>query len=402
MNHADFPAVRLKPGRDKPVRHGHPWIFTGAVRHMPDAPADGDLVDVLDADGAWLARGYLNRRSQICVRLLSWERETVIDTDFWRTRLAASVARRAALDAAGHTVYRLVNAENDYLPGLTVDRYGDWLVMQVGTLGIDCRKDELARLLQEVTGCRGVIERSEAGVRRQEGLADSGGLLLGAPPPETVDVTEHGLHFRVDLAAGQKTGFYADQRENRRRVAGYAAGRTVLNAFSYTGAFGVYALAAGAQHVTHVDTSADALELAAVNTTRNGFAAATSTRLNADVFQQLRTWRDQGPRAPRFDLIVLDPPKFAQSKRSVDRALRGYKDINLLAMKLLAPDGILATFSCSGLVSAELFQKAVFAAAVDAGRPVQILEWLRQPADHPVAVTFPEGDYLKGFICRVL
>ncbi|MEZ4555214.1 MAG: class I SAM-dependent methyltransferase [Caldilineaceae bacterium] len=250
-----------------------------------------------------------------------------------------------------------------------------------------------------MTGARGVIERSEAGVRRQEGLADSGGLLLGAPPPETVDVVEHGLHFRVDLAAGQKTGFYADQRENRRRVAGYAAGRTVLNA-SATPARSGSALAAGAQHVTHVDTSAGALDLAALNR-RATVSTPAHPPSSTDVFQQLRTWRPRA-RAPRFDLIILDPPKFAQSKRSVDRALRGYKDINLLAMKLLAPDGILATFSCSGLVSAELFQKAVFAAAVDAGRPVQILEWLRQPADHPVAVTFPEGDYLKGFICRVL
>ncbi|MEZ4718315.1 MAG: class I SAM-dependent methyltransferase [Caldilineaceae bacterium] len=214
-----------------------------------------------------------------------------------------------------------------------------------------------------------------------------------------MDVVEHGLYFRVDLAAGRRP---ASMPTNGRTGDGWpgAAGRTVLNVQLHRRVR--VALAAGAQHVTHVDTSADALDLAALNTTRNGFDAGTSTQLNADVFQQLRTWRDQGPRAPRFDLIILDPPKFAQSKRSVDRALRGYKDINLLAMKLLAPDGILATFSCSGLVSAELFQKAVFAAAVDAGRPVQILEWLRQPADHPVAVTFPEGDYLKGFICRVL
>jgi 23S rRNA (cytosine1962-C5)-methyltransferase len=406
MTTPELPQLRLKSGRDKPVRQGHPWIFTGAVQHMPDevrhrAP-DGCLVDVVAADGEWLARGYLNRRSQICVRLLSWERETAVDATFWRNRLAAALARREHIAAAGHTVYRAINAESDYVPGLTVDRYGDWLVMQVGTLGIDVHKRELAQMLQELSGCCGVMERSEASVRRQEGLPESSGLLAGERPPATVQVIEHGLTFDVDLSGGQKGGFYADQRENRQRVAAYAAGKQVLNAFSYTGAFGVYALAAGATHVTNVDTSGDALALAVQNVADNGLDASRSTQLNADVFQQLRTWRDHGERAPRFDLIILDPPKFAQNKRAVERALRGYKDINLLAMKLATPNAILATFSCSGLVSAELFQKAVFAAAVDAGRSVQILEWLHQPADHPVAITFPEGEYLKGFICRVI
>lgn len=403
MSTTHTPAVRLKPGRDKPVRQGHPWIFTGAVRHFPADVPDGAIVDVTDHDGGWLARGYLNHHSQICVRLLTWDAHQPIDTDFWRARLDAACRRRAPLAAAGHTVYRLVNAESDFLPGLTVDRYADWLVMQVGTLGVDTRKAELTGLLGELSGCRGIVERSEASVRRQEGLPESSGLLAGEPPPGTVEVIEHGLRFVVDLEAGQKTGFYADQRENRQRVAAYCEGRRVLNAFSFTGAFGVYALAAGARHVTNVDTSPDALALATENIRANGFDPAhQSTEIAADVFQQLRTWRDQGDRAPQFDLIILDPPKFAQNKRSVERALRGYKDINLLAMKLLASDGILATFSCSGLVSADLFQKTIFGAAVDAERPVQILEWLNQPSDHPVAVTFPEGAYLKGFICRVL
>ncbi len=410
-------SIVLKPKRDKPVRQGHPWIFSGAIRQIPESAVDGSIVSVVDSGGNWLAKGYLNRKSQICVRLLSWQEDEQIDEGFWHQRLAASVARRQDLaDDPQTNVYRLVNAESDYLPGLTVDRYGAHLVLQSGTLGIDRRKVALAEQLMTITGCSGVIERSEATVRRREGLDGAVGLLAGAAPEATVQVMEHGFQFLVDLTGGQKTGFYADQRENRRRVAAYCAGKRVLNAFSYTGAFGIYALAAGADHVINVDTSADALTLGRENARLNGFddgCAGGFTQnvtedVTGDVFQVLRGWRglsrsgtgaDQGP---QFDVIVLDPPKFAQSKRNIDRALRGYKDINLLAMQLLSPGGILATFSCSGLVSADLFQKVVFGAAVDAERPVQVVEWLRQSADHPVAITFPEGEYLKGLICRVL
>ena len=291
---------------------------------------------------------------------------------------------------------------------MTVDRYGDHLVLQAGTLGIDRRKVALAEQLMAITGCSGVIERSEAAMRRREGLSDASGLLAGTAPDATVQIVENGHQFLVDLIGGQKTGFYADQRQNRRRVAAYCAGKRVLNAFSYTGAFGIYALAAGADHVTHIDTSVEALALGRKNARLNGFDDGCTEEVSGDIFQVLRRWRDRyrqsagADQGPAYDVIVLDPPKFAQSKRHIDRALRGYKDINLLAMQLLAPGGILATFSCSGLVSADLFQKVVFGAAVDAGRPVQIVEWLRQSADHPVAITFPEGEYLKGLICRVL
>ncbi len=402
-------SIALKPKRDKPVRQGHPWIFSGAIRQIPESAVDGSIVSVTDSGGNWLAKGYLNRKSQICVRLLSWQKDEQIDEDFWHRRLAASVARRQDLaDDPQTTIYRLVNAESDYLPGLTVDRYGDYLVLQSGTLGIDQRKVELAEQLMSITGCSGVIERSEASVRRREGLDDASSILAGVAPEATVQVIEHGFQFLVDVTSGQKTGFYADQRENRRRVAAYCAGKRVLNAFSYTGAFGIYALAAAADHVINVDTSADALALGRENARLNGFGDGATDDVTGDVFQVLRQWRGRSnagavtDQAPKFDVIVLDPPKFAQSKRNIDRALRGYKDINLLAMQLLKPGGILATFSCSGLVSADLFQKVVFGAAVDAERPVQIVEWLRQGADHPVAITFPEGEYLKGLICRVL
>ncbi len=337
--------VRLKPNRDKPVRQGHPWIFSGAIEHIPPAAADGDIVDVATADGRWLARGYLNRRSQIQVRLLTWVQEP-IDESFWRARLAAAIAARAAIpDMDDTNALRLVNAENDGLPGLTVDRFADYLVLQAGTLAIDQRKQFLADLMLELTGCRGVIERSEMALRRQEGLGPTAGLLAGTGPTGPVEVVESGLHFAVDLEHGQKTGFYTDQRQNRRHFAAYCrtyahrAGRGphVLNAFAYTGAFAVYALNAGAAHVISIDSSVEALELAETNLRLNGFDPDSAAEgVAGDVFEILRDWRENSG-GPRFDMIVLDPPKFVQSQQHMERALRGYKDINLLALQLLTP-----------------------------------------------------------------
>ncbi len=395
-------AVILKASRDKPVRQHHPWIFSGAIQHLPQGVADGDVVEVYSAKEEWLARGYLNRKSQIQVRLLSWQQEEKIDAAFWQQRLETAIAARQPFLASPETTaYRLINGESDYLPGLVVDRYADYLVMQVGTLGIEQRKIELAQSLLALTDCKGIIERSELALRRQEGLPAAAGLLAGLAPDGPIAITELGLHYHVDLAHGQKSGFYMDQRDNRRRVAAYGRGGRILDAFSYTGAFAIHALAAGAHHVVSIDASVDALTLGEENLRLNGFDPdQQSEQIAGDVFNILRDWRNEAV-AP-FDMIILDPPKFAHSHGNLDRALRGYKDINLLAMGLLKPGGILATFSCSGLVSADLFQKVVFGAAVDANRPVQILEWLRQGSDHPVAITFPEGDYLKGLICRVL
>lgn len=400
-------AVVLKRGRDKPVRQGHPWIFSGAIDRLPSQVPDGAVAAIVSADGEWLARGYVNRRSQIQVRLLTWDATERIDDDFWEARLHSALTARAALpDLADATAYRLVNAESDGLPGLTVDRYGDFLVLQAGTLAIDQRKERLAAQLLALTGHAGVLERSEMATRRQEGLAAASGLLAGAAPPDRLEVSEHNLRFFVDLARGQKTGFYTDQRANRRRVGTLCRGKRVLNAFSYTGAFAVYALAGGAEHVTNVDTSLEALELAEANLARNGFDPdVQSENICGDVFDVLRDWQaTAADAAQQFDLIILDPPKFANAQAQVERALRGYKEINRLAFQLLRPGGILATFSCSGLVSADLFQKVVFSAGLDArgpGRPPQILSWLRQSSDHPVALTFPEAEYLKGLICRV-
>ncbi len=414
--------VVLKAKRDKPVRQRHPWIFSGAIQKISSDVVDGEVVEVTDSNGRWLARGLLNRSSQIQVRLLCWAKDEVIDTDFWRRRLKSAVRLRQnalafqnSADAPASTAVRLVHAESDYIPGLTVDRYGDFLVMQIGSLGIEKRKEELASLLMDITGCRGVVDRSDGTQRRKERIPPVENPLIAGEAPDTpITIMENGLRYHVDVLAGQKTGFYVDQRENRQRVAAYCPDGRVLNAFSYTGAFAVAALAAGATHVTNVDSSNKSLALGEENLRLNGFDPLVhSESIAGDVFELLRAWREEGlaegrdsetgnERTRPFDAIILDPPKFAQSGGQVERALRGYKDINLLAMQLSKPGGILATFSCSGLVSADLFQKVLFGAAVDAGRDLQILEYLHQPFDHPTAITFPEGAYLKGFICRVL
>jgi 23S rRNA (cytosine1962-C5)-methyltransferase len=391
--------VVLKKGRAKLVLRKHPWVFSGAVARVVGDPADGDLVEVRDAGGNFLAHGLLNRRSQIVVRLVDWVQDRPPDAALWRRRLARALAGRAALaDDPTTNAYRLVHAEADGLPGLIVDRYGDYLVAQFLVLGMDHLKEEMADLLVALAAPRGIWERSDAPVRAKEGLAPAAGLLRGAPPPDRLEVLENGCRFLVDLAGGQKTGFYLDQRANRHRVSAYCAGKTVLDAFCYTGGFAVYAAVAGAGRLTLVDSSADALSLAADNLRLNRRDASRDEFLTADVFQQLRRFRSDGR---TFDVAILDPPKFAHSRRDLRRAARGYKDVNLLAMQLLRPGGVLATFSCSGLVSADLFQKIVFGAAVDADRDVQVVERLSQGPDHPVLLTFPESEYLKGLICRV-
>jgi 23S rRNA (cytosine1962-C5)-methyltransferase len=358
---------------------------------------DGDVVQVVDDQGQYLATGYLNRRSQIVVRLLTWDAEEQVDAGFWRRRLARAIAGRQHLASNPATnAYRLVHSESDGLPGLVVDRYGDWLVMQCLTLGMACRRDEIVSALADLLNPVGIYARDDAQVRRKEGLPLECGPLWAAEPPDRVEILEHGHRFFVDLRGGHKTGFYLDQRENRLRTAHYCAGLEVLNVFAYSGGFGVYAGRAGAQAVINVDTSVEGLALAKENLALNG--CAPQEMVIGDAFQVLRHYREEGR---TFDLAILDPPKFASSQAQVKGATRGYKDVNMLAMRILRPGGLLITFSCSGLVSADLFQKIVFGASVDAGRDVQILERLAQGPDHPVLLTFPESAYLKGFVCRV-
>ena len=395
-------AVILKPGRDKPVRQRHPWVFSGAIRSIPHNLPDGAVVSVIDANERWLAYGFLNRNSQIQVRLLSWNEGDVCDENFWRGRLQSAIDLRQRWRLADESdAFRLVNAESDYLPGLVVDKYADHLAMQIGTLGMDSRKSEIAALLMELTNCHSIIERSDIAARKQEGLAEASGPLMQGSPPGLIEIHEHGWKFLVDLAHGQKTGFYIDQRENRRRVASYCTGARVLNAFSYTGAFSVYALGAHASQVVNIDSSVEALTLAESNLRLNGFDPDSQTEnIAGNVFNVLRDAPAVDPTGEGFDVIIVDPPKFVHNRGSLDRGLRGYKEINMLALRLLKPDGILATFSCSGLVSADLFQKVLFGAAMDTGRDLRILEHLRQSRDHPVAITFPESEYLTGLICH--
>jgi len=391
--------VILKRNRAKPVLQRHPWIFSGAIERVEGDAADGDIVDVRDAGRNWLARGYFNRRSQITVRLLTWRQDERVDRAFWRRRLQQAVAaRRSLADDRATTAYRLVHAESDYLPGLVVDRYGEWLVAQFLTLGVERWRDEVVGALVDLLAPRGIYERSDADMRAKEGLERRTELLWGEEPPEVVEVLERGHRFLVDVRRGHKTGFYLDQRENRARLPAFCAGAEVLDGFAYTGGFGIYAAAGGATRVTLVDSSAPALELARRNFALNGFEGRNVEYVGGDVFSVLRGYRAQGH---LFDVVLLDPPRFARSEREVKRAARAYKDVNLLAFQLLRPGGVLFTCSCSGAVSSALFQKIVFGAAVNAGREAQIIGHLVQGADHPVALTFPEGAYLKGLICRV-
>ncbi|MGQ9848518.1 MAG: class I SAM-dependent rRNA methyltransferase [Aggregatilineaceae bacterium] len=402
------PAVIVRPEREKAIQRRHPWLFSGAIKTVVGDPADGDIVVVRNERGDFLARGYWNSRSAIQVRLLSWNSDEAIDEAFWRGRLQRALQGRHIhnrLAEQGKMVaYRLVNAENDSLPGLIVDRYADWLVIQALTLGIEVRKSLIVDLLVELISPAGIYERSDVDVRAKEGLPNTTGLLAGDEPPELIEIDENGRRFLVDVRRGHKTGFYLDQRENREIIGDWfrwderASHREVLNAFAYTGGFAVYALGGLVRRVINVDSSAEALRLARRNIALNGYAVDENDFIEGDVFSVLRYWRDEGR---MFDLIILDPPKFAHSARQVESAARGYKDINLLAFQLLRPGGVLATFSCSGAVSADLFQKIVFAAAVDAGCDAQIIRWLSQASDHPVALTFPEGAYLKGLLCRV-
>ena len=396
-------SIILKPGKDKPVLAHHPWIFSGAIARADDAH-DGDTVDIHDAAGKFLARGYYNARSQITVRVWTWNDEP-IDHDFFRKRLiACAESRKPLLDSESTNAYRMVNAESDFLPGVIIDRYANYSVMQFLTLGAECVKNEIVEVAREVLPSDGIFERSDVDVREKEGLGSTVGTLWGQAPPDRIEILENGVRLLVDVKHGHKTGFYLDQRINRQCVAEALAvcGRSsaeVLNVFSYTGGFSVYACAANENlRAINLDASGDALNLARENMRLNN-CEARGEFIEGDAFTVLRKYRDMGK---SFDAIILDPPKFVPTKAQLDAGLRGYKDINLLAFKLCKPGGLLATFSCSGQVSAQLFQQVVFQAATDAKRDAQIIAHLSQSSDHPILLAFPESAYLKGLVCRVV
>ncbi|QIO27251.1 23S rRNA (cytosine(1962)-C(5))-methyltransferase RlmI [Serratia marcescens] len=390
----------LAKGREKSLLRRHPWVFSGAVQRVEGKALSGETIDILDSQGKWLARGAYSPESQIRARVWTFQQDEEINIDFFIRRLQQAqswrdwVAQRDGLDG-----YRLIAGESDGLPGITIDRFQNFLVLQLLSAGAEYQRPALLSALQHCYPECSTYDRSDVAVRKKEGLPLAQGPVLGDLPPELLPITEHGMKLLVDIQQGHKTGFYLDQRDSRLAARNYSAGRRVLNCFSYTGAFAVSALMGGCAQVISVDTSQAALDIAKQNVELNKLDLNKAEFVRDDVFQLLRNYRAQGE---KFDLIIMDPPKFVENKNQLASACRGYKDINMLALQLLNPGGILLSFSCSGLMPTDLFQKILADAAVDAGRDVQFIEQFRQAADHPVIATYPEGLYLKGFACRVM
>ncbi|WP_431820793.1 class I SAM-dependent rRNA methyltransferase [Burkholderia sp. F1] len=399
--------VTLKPSKDKSLLRRHPWIYANAIDRVDGKPAPGATVIVRAHDGRFLARGAYSPHSQIRVRVWSFDENEPIDHAFFKRRVQRAVAHRNTM-VSGTGAVRLVFGEADGLPGLIVDHYVEdsgaasprgQLVCQFMAAGVEAWKDAIVAALVGATGCPNVYERSDVSIREKEGLEQTTGVLAGDPPPATLITNENGVRYHVDVPNGHKTGFYVDQRDNRALVTQYANERDVLNCFCYTGGFSLAALKGGAARVVSIDSSGDALALAQQNVVANGFDPARASWLDADAFKTLRRLVDEGE---RFDLIVLDPPKFAPTRDSVDRAARAYKDINLSGFKLLRPGGLLFTYSCSGAIDMDLFQKIVAGAAADAKVDARILKRLGAGVDHPLLSAFPEGEYLKGLLLQIV
>ncbi len=387
--------IILKKGREVPVLRGHPWIFSGAIEQTEGNADAAGIADVFDSEKRWIARGLFSPKSQIRTRILTWQKEE-IDGDFFSRRISRALSIRESILSGVTNAYRVVNGEGDFLPGLIVDRYSEFLVCQFFTAGMDCFKPLIVDALSNLLAAKGIFEKSEGRVRDEEGIEPSVGVLAGEPPPELLAIEENGFKFVIDVRRGQKTGFFLDQRDSRAILSTIARDQTILNCFSYSGAFSIYALGGGATEVISLDSSRPALELAERNLALNGFAVDGSELLKGDAFTYLKEG-DSG-----FDIIVLDPPSLARKRSDIDAATGGYKFLNLHALRQVKPGGFLLTFSCSQHLSIDLFQKVVFGAAVDAHRRVTILKRLGQPIDHPVSLHHPEGEYLKGLVLRVL
>ena len=389
--------LQLKKGREKPVLRRHPWIFSGAVDRVLGDPEPGETVAVLDYRGEPLARAAFSPNSQIRARIWTWHPDQKVDADFFRRKLKASVNFRRQL-GLNSTALRWVHAESDGLPGLIADQYAQVLVIQLLSAGAEHWKDLLVEQLAALTGVQSVYERSDVEVRKLEGLAPRTGLLYGPEPGSPLEIEEQGIRYRLDIKGGHKTGFYLDQRDNRQIVRSISRGRDVLDCFCYTGGFSLNALVGGADSVVMVDSSPEALGLAEKNLHQNHLDGKPVMLIEGDVFEELRSFRDRGR---SFDLIVLDPPKFAPTAKHAQRAARGYKDINLLAFKLLRSGGELVTFSCSGGIDQEFFLRILSGAALDAEVNARIRMKMWQSADHSVNLRYPEGSYLKGFVIRI-
>jgi 23S rRNA (cytosine1962-C5)-methyltransferase len=389
----------LKPGRERSLLRRHPWIFEGAVDHIEGRARPGDTVDVIASNGACLARAAWSPQSQIRARVWTFDTDETIDDAFFKRRVAAAVGRREAMPhLAGQDGMRLLHGESDGLPGVIADRYGDTICLQLTAAGSDKWRKAIVGALVKATGVARIYERSDSDVRKLEGLASVTGWVHGDAPDGPLSIEENGVRLGVDVVAGHKTGFYLDQRDNRLLTRALAAGKSVLNCFCYTGGFSLQALAGGAASVLSIDSSGPALAGARANLAMNPqLDASRAEWQEADVFDALRAFRKEGR---KFDLIVLDPPKFAPSAAHAERAARAYKDINMLGFRLLNPGGYLLTYSCSGGIGIEMFQKIVASAAVDAGRDARILQRLSAGPDHPIALHFPEGEYLKGLLVQ--
>jgi 23S rRNA (cytosine1962-C5)-methyltransferase len=381
------------------VLQRHPWVFSGAIEPIKGKPANGDIVKLLDAQSRFMAYGFYNDQSRVALRLLEWDETLAVDEAWFRQKVTTAVEGRSyVLRSDATNTCRLIFSEADYLPGLIVDKYADYLSVQILTSGIQNNIaviiDELQRLLQP----KGIYDKSDASSRAHEGLATANEVLSGSPPPELVYVKENGITYGINIAEGQKSGFYCDQRDNRHLLAAYVQDKKVLDCFSYTGGFTLNSLQQGAASVVSVDSSALAIETMKQNIELNRFDSAKHTAVQSDVNKQLRRFKEEGQ---TFDVIVLDPPKYAPSRSALDRASRAYKDLNRIAMLLLNKGGLLATFSCSGAMDIDNFKQVLAWAALDAGKQVQFINQFCQPEDHPVRSSFPEGEYLKGLLCRV-
>ncbi|MDD5085037.1 MAG: class I SAM-dependent rRNA methyltransferase [Candidatus Omnitrophica bacterium] len=384
--------VVLKPGKEKPVLGRHPWIFSGAIELIDEDFRDGDIVRVSSSDRRFLGKGFLSPRADIAVRLLT-VRDEPIDGDFFKKRFVRAKELRSF--SADTNAYRLINAEGDFLPGLVVDRYDDYLVLQSLFTGLSRWEGIFAKLLKEIFSPKGIYKKTASEETRSQGPGAGFEHIWGEECPSYVEIKENGHAFIVNIREGQKTGFFLDQRENRKLAGELAKEKRVLNTFAYTGSFSVYAAQGGASSVLSVESSESAIETAKENFRRNGLDPENFGFKRADMLDEFRKMQD------KFDLVILDPPAFAKSKNHIIQASRGYKDINMQAIRHIAPDGWLMTFSCSSYVSHELFKQIIFAAAKDAGRNLQIIRRLSPGPDHPVSIFHPEGEYLKGLLCRV-
>jgi 23S rRNA (cytosine1962-C5)-methyltransferase len=396
MTKINYPEITLKNGREASLLRGHPWLFSGAIAGMKGQPSDGDIVLAKDSRGQPLALGFFNGRTDISFRVLTRDCNQAVDAAFWNERVQAALELRRRLVNAKTNAYRLMNAEGDGCPGLIVDVYDDTQVISVTTAGMEKQKQNiLDALIAHLRPAR-IYEQSAGRSRGLEGLQDSRGFIYGDDQRGAVRIMENGYSFDVDFIGGQKTGFFLDQRGSREKLGALSRDRTVLNCFCYTGAFSVYAAAGGAKKVFSLDISKSACAAASEHLRLNGLSMVDHPVIETDVFQYLRDLREH------FDLIVLDPPAFAKTKRDVPKASRGYKEINLQAMKHLARGGMLATFSCSNFIEEDLFYKIVQGAARDAQSDLQLLDRFSAGPDHPLALGHPEGRYLKGLLVRKL